>query len=231
MNSANRNFFAQNGFLKLPSFHSRTRVAAIRASVLDELKRSSHGTGASKSLRRLPVFQQVAQLSSRVKVHGAHEALLSPQLLEIIGDVAGPGPSSIQETQFLLSPPNQGPWTLEGLNWHVDIRAEALARAPGVQAFFLIDDVVPHGGGTLALAGSHRLQQTGPTSHVRLREALRSQGDVVDKLRAFGVTVLEMSGQAGDVYLMDMRTLHSPSINDSRNIRIMATCRCLLTSN
>lgn len=47
-------------------------------------------------------------------------------------------------------------------------------------------------------------------------------------LRDFGLKVIEMSGQAGDVYLMDMRTLHTPAINDSNRIRMMATCRCLL---
>ena len=174
------------------------------------------------------MFQQIARLSSLVKVRNVHEALLTPELLEIIGQVAGQPPSSIQETQLLLSPPNQGTWTLAGMNWHVDVRADGQDRVPGVQAFFLIDDVVPHGGATLALAGSHKLKQAGSISLSGLREVLKSHVDLKDKLRDIGLTVLEMSGQAGDVYLMDMRTLHTPSINDSKNVRMMATCRCLL---
>lgn len=101
-------------------------------------------------------------------------------------------------------------------------------HVPGVQAFFLVDDVAPHGGATLALAGSHKLRQGGQRSLSHLREALKSDVSLEDTLRAFDLKVLEMSGQAGDVYLMDMRTLHTPAINDSNKIRMMATCRCLM---
>lgn len=226
MNSAHRDYFAQNGLLKLSAFHPRARLAGIKASVLSELKRSSEQAGTSKSLRTLPIFQQIARLSSLVKVRGAHETLLTPELLEIIGQVAGQSPSSIEETKFLLSPPNQGTWTIAGMNWHVDFHADGPDRVPGVQAFFLIDDVVPHGGATLALAGSNKLKHSGSGSLSGLREVLKSPVDLMDRLRDFGVTLLEMSGRAGDVYLMDMRTLHAPSINDSKNVRMMATCRC-----
>jgi hypothetical protein len=34
-----------------------------------------------------------------------------------------------------------------------------------------------------------------------------------------------MSGRAGDVYLMDMRLLHTPSINSTNKVRMMATVR------
>lgn len=47
------------------------------------------------------------------------------------------------------------------------------------------------------------------------------------RLQALGVDVVEMSGRAGDVYLMDMRLLHTPSINATRQMRLMATTRCL----
>lgn len=130
--------------------------------------------------------------------------------------------------QFLLSPPNQGAWTLKELNWHVDVKSETLDHLPGVQAFFLIDDVPPHGGATLALSGSHKLSQASVGARSRLREALMSNDILEGTLRDFGLKVIEMSGQAGDVYLMDMRTLHTPAINDSNRIRMMATCRCLL---
>jgi ectoine hydroxylase-related dioxygenase (phytanoyl-CoA dioxygenase family) len=228
MISASRNFFVEHGVLKLPAFHSRARLAAIRSSVLEQVKATFNGRGASKLFRSLPVFQQVTRLSSRVTVQGAQETLMTPELLEIVREVAGRPPSTIQSVQFLLSPPNQGVWTLNGMNWHVDVKSEAMDRLPGVQAFFLIDDVAPQGGATLALAGSHQLKQAGAASLARLREALKSQADLEGTLRAFGLEVLEMSGQAGDVYLMDMRTLHTPAVNASSRFRMMATCRCLM---
>lgn len=228
MITANRHFFGENGYLKLSAFHSRARLAAIKSSILNQLQSSHHGGGASKALRKLPIFQQIARMSSRVMVHGIQEALLTSELLEMISDVAGQKPSAIQPMQYLISPPNQGEWTLQGLNWHVDVKADPLEQIPGIQAFFLIDDVKPHGGGTLALAGSHKLKQGDRGPQSLLREALKSPGNLEGALRKWGLKVIEMSGQAGDVYLMDMRTLHTPSINDSKKVRMMTTCRCMM---
>jgi hypothetical protein len=49
-------------------------------------------------------------------------------------------------------------------------------------------------------------------------------------LRELGITIVEMSGRAGDLYLMDMRLLHTPSINSTKNIRMMATTRVFLNA-
>jgi ectoine hydroxylase-related dioxygenase (phytanoyl-CoA dioxygenase family) len=47
-------------------------------------------------------------------------------------------------------------------------------------------------------------------------------------LHELGIAIVEMPGRAGDVYLMDMRLLHTPSINATKNVRMMATTRFLL---
>jgi len=39
-----------------------------------------------------------------------------------------------------------------------------------------------------------------------------------------------MSGNAGDVFLIDMRLLHTPSINSTKNMRVMAASRCFLNA-
>jgi len=70
--------------------------------------------------------------------------------------------------------------------------------------------------------------KAGANGVLGLRELLKSDADLTSRLRDIGVTITEMSGKAGDVYLMDMRILHTPSINDSKNFRMMATCRFLL---
>jgi ectoine hydroxylase-related dioxygenase (phytanoyl-CoA dioxygenase family) len=36
-----------------------------------------------------------------------------------------------------------------------------------------------------------------------------------------------MCGRAGDVFLMDMRVLHTPSVNATKQPRMMATTRCI----
>lgn len=224
MDSAQRQFFLSNGYLQLPGFHSRARLARLRQAVLDEVRKAS---GASKSLDRLPVFQQISRLSAHVKVRDVHETLMTRELIDLAADVSGQSSFIIQQTQLLLSPPRQGTWTLRGLNWHVDVAADSgrRDRIPGVQAFFLIDDVGPHGGGTLALARSHNL---GADSAARLRYVLRTHDDPEHEFRKLGVRLVEMCGRAGDIFLMDMRVLHTPSINSSNQLRMMATCRCLV---
>lgn len=196
---------------------------AVRQKLLDELKRVSEGKGMPASVRGLPVFQQIGKLSSLVRLPGLHESLVTRELLAEVARLAGRAPTMVQGVELLLSPPRQGASTLEGLNWHVDIAAKLQDRLPGIQAFFLIDDVAVGGGGTLALAGSHRL---GTSSD--LRRILRTAENLECQLQEFAVSVLEMSGRAGDVFLMDMRLLHTPSVNSTKHVRMMATSRCFL---
>jgi hypothetical protein len=224
-----RAFFIDKGYLRLEGFHPKKQVAGIRQKLLDELKRLKAlpgGKSLSGSLQKLPLFQQIGKLSSLVKAPGLHEALVTPGLIACATQLGGRAPSAIQQTQLLLSPPSQGASTLEGLNWHVDIAARPQDPLPGVQAFFLIDDVAPGGGATLALAGSHRVDTPGWPSASRLREVLKTPGDLVRGLQPLGIGIVEMSGRAGDVFLMDLRLLHTPSVNATMNVRMMATARC-----
>ena len=97
---------------------------------------------------------------------------------------------------------------------------------PGIQAFILIDDVKPRSGATLALADSHLLAGQKEQSS-RVHQMLKQQGDLESDLRSANLSIVEMSGQAGDIYLMDMRLLHTPSINSTNKLRLMATVRYL----
>ncbi len=225
MTDASAGFFAEHGYLRLAGLHPRTRMTAIRDKLLDEVKRMS-GRGRPDAWRGLPVFQQIGRLSSMVEYPGLHETLMSRELLDLVAYLAGRPPAVVQDAQLLLSPPRQGAWTLQGLNWHVDVKAGSRDRLPGIQAFFLIDDVAGQGGATLALAGSHRHAPRTPQA-AALRERLRAPGDLRRNLRELDIDVVEMAGRAGDVYLMDMRVLHTPSINATPRMRMMATSRCL----
>lgn len=230
MNSSQVEFFFSSGYLRLEAFHSKARLAAVRQRLLDETKRLGGTGGVARSIRKLPVFQQIGRLSAAVKVQHMGEVLMTPGLISHVSQLTGHTPSDIQDTQLLLSPPNQGAWTLEGLNWHVDITAERRDGIPGIQAFFLIDDVAPHGGATLALAGSHRVIAQRKSSPSQIRQVLRASANPETALRELGVSIIEMCGRAGDVFLMDMRVLHTPSINATRRVRLMATCRCLFNA-
>lgn len=228
-----RDAFAEQGCLRLPGFLSRAQVEPVRRQVLDELKREkiwASGRTLSTQLSGLPAFQQIGRVSGRVKVPNLQQVLVTPELCAIVSAIAGDARVAPAATQLLLSLPHQGTWTLAGLNWHLDLAAGPSGGVPGVQAFFLLDDLVPQGGATLALAGSHRGEKQRIPGHSSLRALLKNSEDLEQDLRRAGVAIVEMSGRAGDVFLMDMRVLHTPSINASRNVRMMATARFLFNA-
>lgn len=221
--------FAKSGFVLFQSALAGRDVAPLRQRVLDELKRLrlwSGGKLLSASLKSAPAFQQIAKVSAAIPHEDLPARLTTPDLQVTIHTLLAGRRLAPAQGQFLVSLPNQGAWRLAGLNWHTDVfAASAQGGPPGIQLFALLDDVQPHGGATLAIAGSHRL--AGEARGRRLRELLRAPEDPVSELRAIDLSIVEMSGRAGDVYLMDMRVLHSPSINASNKLRMMATVRYL----
>lgn len=220
LQSSESDFLQQHGYLCLRNFYPRPLLARLRQQIGDQVRKVT-----TRQLQAMPPFQQISRLSTQVKIPGLHEALVTPQLAAKVAAIAGGAKVSVQATQLLLSLPRQGTWTLDGLNWHVDVAAQPRGPLPGIQAFALIDDVVPRGGATLALAGSHGEEVLRPAGRVPLRELLRTSENLGADLREADVEVVEMSGRAGDLYLMDMRVLHTPSINASDHVRMMATAR------
>jgi hypothetical protein len=221
--------FQRQGFLRLKGVHSKARLATLKEKILQELSRlklTDGGRNGASALQALPPFQQIARLSSAVKVD-AHDVLCTQELRAAIFALTGKTALSEQGSQLLLSLGHQGRWSLNGLNWHVDLASKPEDKILGVQAFYLLDDVMPHGGATLALARSHYLPLE---SSRRLRASLKQSDDIQSAALSFDTEIVEMSGRAGDVYLMDMRVLHTPSINATKHIRMMATTRFQLGS-
>lgn len=207
---------------------TKSQVSPIKEHILEELKRLklwSSGKAPSASIKKMSAFQQIAKLSGMIKQNDFHAQVINQAASSSIGALVELKLVPAQ-SQLLISLPNQGDWTIHGLNWHTDISSSTPHKMPGIQAFVLIDEVKPQGGATLALAGSHLLQGRGELS--RVREILRDEGDIEAALRSSNLSIVEMAGQAGDMYLMDMRVLHTPSVNSTKNIRMMATVRYLL---
>ncbi len=228
MTPEQRAFFQDRGYVLLRGALSQTRLRPVRERVLGELKRlgsGSSGQGIPASVRDLPTFQQIEKLSRLVDIPDLAAKVMSPQVEGAIEALAG-GRASARQSQLLLSPPRQGPWRLDGLNWHTDLHSSQQQRRPGIQVFALLGDVEKHGGATLILSGSH-LELHGSDSDRSIRNALR-RGSVGEReLEDRNLSIVELSGKAGDVYLMDMRLLHTPSVNASKRFRMVATVRCL----
>ncbi len=174
MNTPSPRHFETHGYLHLEGFHRSPAVAPLRQKLRGRTQAPAPTPkGGLSAVQRLPLFQQIGKLSALVNLPGLHEALVTSALLDLIAKLGhrAPPPAAAGHpgTQLLLSPPQQGEGTLQGLNWHVDLAARPQDPLPGVQAFFLIDDVAPHGGATPALAGSHASTRGG-----RLRFATRA---------------------------------------------------------
>jgi hypothetical protein len=156
-------------------------------------------------------------------------------------------------------PSHAAEWDLpKGGAWHNDfvpLRPGADVRA--VQLFVILKDLPPRGGGTLVLTGSHRLisryvSDSGKPPHPRtLRQVLgehpwlrelwepsrypsawqRIRRYMTDGTRVGDVDlrVVELTGRAGDAFVMHCDTFHAAAPNCRDEPRMMATDLLLRT--
>ncbi len=146
------------------------------------------------------------------------------------------------QPHFLFTLPNAPAWFVPPNIWHLDVPRLACSTQLGVQLFAFLDKVEPQGGGTLVVAGSHRLLNSGcfiRSKDVKRRLAREDffrtlfcpQEDRASVLGVSGrvgdveVEVVELTGTPGDAYLMDLGVLHAPSPNASERPRMMMTHR------
>lgn len=183
--------------------------------------------------------------------HPEVEALIDEPAVRIAMEhLSGGGPFDRKvwpRPQILASLPNAQPWSLPG-GWHVDVPRLASGHSPGLQLFAFLEPVEPRGGGTLVVAGSHRLLNNGRHLKVKaitsalgaepfFRQLFDSQSKlaspaVLPEGRVEGVPlkVMELTGQPGDAWLMDLRVLHAAAPNGSETPRLMITHRFIQTA-
>ncbi len=170
------------------------------------------------------------------------------QLLEAIDTLAGSAlaPWKRQVNACLLvSLPRAEPWSVPHAGWHVDLgRLQNRGVVPGIQLFACLDTVAPKGGGTVVVAGSHRVLDDDPWIGPAMKHANRLRRlpyfrellstDVTNRDRFVNepsrigdveLQVVELCGEPGDVFLVDMRVLHNAAPNASRAPRLMVTER------
>jgi ectoine hydroxylase-related dioxygenase (phytanoyl-CoA dioxygenase family) len=153
-------------------------------------------------------------------------------------DGAAPDRTIWKRPQLLVTLPNAAPWP-SPRGWHRDFPHLARPGRFGAQVFVAFDMVAPGGGGAWVVAGSHRLMEAGRAlsigdTHTRLRrldfikalyggvEDLKAHRDSVEGVE---LELVELSGEPGDVHVMDPRVLHSAAPNRCDRPRIMATDR------
>jgi hypothetical protein len=139
--------------------------------------------------------------------------------------------------------------TIPTFAWHLDILpGQRLDPWPDVvRVFALLAPLTPGGGGTLYVAGAHRLamdlvgRRRATLRSTKLREAMKRASPWIAALCAPGeepertrrlmaegadlgglaLRVGEITGEAGDIYLMHPGMLHAPAPNRRATPRIM----------
>ena len=142
----------------------------------------------------------------------------------------------------LVTFPGPGAWEVPAGGWHIDMPATPVLLA--VRMFAYLDHVRPGGGGTVVVAGSHRLVERlplvrssdvrktlaessdwfkelwRPTGREDRNQLLLNEGAEVDGVR---VCVMELTGQPGDVVLWHPALLHAAAHNCLDQPRFMLT--------
>ena len=245
--------FAERGLIRLPGLLPEAVLAPARQRVYRAMTaaggwRNGAWVGTDDGAKRRPRGKRnELKACSRTK---EFRSLLTAEVLAAARELAGGRPlqAMVPYPQLLFTAPNAERWTVPHSMWHLDVPRLGEAGAPGVQMFTFLDPVARGGGGTLLVAGSHRLlNDAGALASRNVKRRLRRlpyfrelmNVDAPHRER-FAATVghagdvplqvVELVGEPGDVYFTDLRLLHSLGPNASRRPRIMATQRLLLAA-
>jgi ectoine hydroxylase-related dioxygenase (phytanoyl-CoA dioxygenase family) len=239
--------FALHGVLRVQRAFSAARAAEMRDALwrafaerygIDRDDRASWRTSRPAGLQALTQMDAFAFPTGET-LCTAVDALL----------VAGHWRAPTHWGAPLVTFPTPPPWSIPTDAWHLDFPAYRHAAAvPGLRVLGFANDVGRHGGGTLAVAGSHRLveryaERAAPDA-VRskdVRRALAAQhawlellwqrdaGSRVEQLErgtridGIDVRVIELTGAPGDVVLMHPWTLHTAAPNCAAMPRLMVS--------
>ena len=249
--------FVKWGFVKIDALIPNEVVDPIREAVLDRLCR--HGFWGEEGWKAPADAEAEMKLRNTIKEISRSSKSLRPILTErvlsyarnlVSGDEVEMSPPI---TQFLFTAPRSyvmnhdgrwnGKWEVPRSIWHLDMPRSRSIGPPGPEMFTFLNKVEPKGGGTLILAGSHRLLNDVDylsskgvkrklKRHAYFRELTgKGDGDRSRFLEEIGdidnvpVKVVELTGDPGDVYFIDLRLLHSLGANTSDQPRMMIAQR------
>ncbi len=246
--------FEADGIIKLPGFLPEELVNRAITAVFDVFARAGIWKDNHWCLEHLPKTHLPAAGSELIKGSKRLKetrALVTPEMMEVVSEFSHRPVADIHSDnmQTLFTRPNADEWQLPASIWHLDAPRLPSGEGPGVQMFTFLNEVESQGGGTLVVAGSHRflnhqkfirskdvkkkLRQK-PffrdllNKHYQDRDELMARQDVVDDIP---VRIVEMTRKPGDVYLTDLRLLHTLSSNILNVPRVMATQRFFTSSS
>ena len=249
-----RENFATHGLLKRKGFLSPEKLEKARALIFQQLEQQGIWHNGGWALDERASAEDPAAGFALLKPLWRH-----PTMIALANSEAEAAASALVDDRpvfpmdrhptLLFTLPNTTTWTLPHKHWHLDMPRLAEGGVPGVQIFAFLNTVETGGGGALAVTGSHRLLNEGVRiSSGNLRKRLMKEpyfaelmssrnGDGLHLMREFGhvgdvpLQVVEMTGEPGDAYFMDLRVFHTIAPNARQIPRIMMTQRYLLESS
>lgn len=240
----NRGVIRFNQFLPVEKVERACKAARKRME-LAEIRKD--GAWQVDHLRNAPI-NEGAKFVRRLKGCPEFDELVSGDIPRVVAQLLE-GQETFTDMdmpQPLFTLPNANSWEVPHDNWHLDVPRLPDWGIPGVQVFTFLESVVPTGGGTLVVAGSHRLLNGSDLIRSRdVKRLLKNEPffrglmskETTDRRRFirevehYGnveLQVVELFGEPGDVYFVDLRMLHTPAPNATQVPRIMLTKRFFL---
>lgn len=243
-----RDEFSRAGILRLPGAIGSREAAAMRDSVWKALQ------------RRHNVRRDAPETWQAARITGTHDLpksetfaqIGSPAIRAALDDLLGRGNWQSPErwgSLLVTFPESREQWDVPHQSWHLDFPASRNLKGLFiVRLFTCLAKLPPGGGGTVFVAGSHRLvenrllaENVEELKSADARIALRRSCSWVDSLcqkdgdggrvqrfmessEAFGdveLRVVEMTGEPGDVLLTHPLLLHAPARNCASVPRIV----------
>lgn len=240
--------FLQTGVLHAPGLVPRPAVEAMAERLWRELQRR---WGISRDQPQTWTVERPTHLQG-LKRSGAFAEMASPGVRALMDEVFASrgwtGPAHWGQA-FLAFPIREAAWTVPHSAWHIDLAYPGdLTPWPGaIRLFVLLDRLEPGGGGTVYVAGSHRLAMqvaaaaAAPLRTIELKQAVKRRDPWLEALCSPGggtgriarfmhegaavdgidLRVEEITGEAGDVFLMHTGVLHAAAANCRSAPRLM----------
>ena len=242
--------FHDRGVLYLEQLISATKVRPARRAIQQRMEHAGiwkNGTWSVDHLRNAPL-NEGATFSRKLKGCREFDDLVAGEIPEIVSHLLDGQDTftGMAVPQPLFTLPNAESWTVPYDSWHLDAPRLPNWDIPGVQIFTFLDSVAPGGGGTVVVAGSHRLLNE--SERIRSKDVKKRLKDVpyfrdlmssqtrdrqrfIQEVGYYGdieLQVIELHGEPGDVYFVDLRVLHAPAPNATSIPRAMLTRRYFL---
>jgi hypothetical protein len=233
---AHRAEFDRVGVLRLPAFYPAKVVAPMADALWSDAERR---LGVRRNDPDTWTTERVMH-HQELEKSGAFAGLATPALFDLANAFLGEGAWDQPKHwgQPLFNFPTPGPWRLPSAIWHLDYPTQPCeTRLGAIRTFTLLEPVRARGGGTLFVAGSHKVAMAmaaeggkkvrSADMRARLKGAHPwfallwakddGQRDSVlfhgAEARGVHVRVAEMTGEPGDVLVMHPNMLHGLSKN------------------